>query len=179
MVFSHHGAVEAGRLGMALTIFAAISTIGMSWVNAKAPNFTMLIARGERRELNSLFKALFIRSTVVIALTSTCVVLVVWYLNQVGLPLMMRIASPSVLTVLAIVTVVNSMVFAMAIYMRAHREEPMLTQSIVGGLLVACAVYIGSIYGVLIMMVLYMIVSVFISLPWTIFLFMRYHRKSI
>lgn len=177
MVFSHHGAVEAGRLGMALTVFSAISTIGMSWVNAKAPNFTMHIARGERRELNSLFKALFIRSTVAIALASTGFVLIAWYLSQIGLPLMMRIASPSVLVVLAIVTTVNSMVFAMAIYMRSHREEPMLTQSIVGGLLVACTVYIGSIYGVLIMMLLYMVVCIFVSLPWTVWLFLKYSKK--
>jgi hypothetical protein len=179
MVFSHHGAVEAGRLGMALTVFSAITTIGMSWVNAKAPNFTRHIARDERRELNNLFKALFIRSTIVIAITSACVVFVVWYLNHLGLPQIRRIASTSVLVVLAIVTTVNSMVFALAIYMRAHREEPMLTQSIIGGLLVACAVYTGSIYGVLTMMILYMMVCIFVSLPWTIWLFMHYYRKSI
>lgn len=178
MVFSHHGAIEAGRLGMALTVFSAISTIGMSWVNAKAPNFTMHIARGERRELNSLFKALFIRSTVAIALTSTGFVLVAWYLSQIGLPLMLRIASPSVLAVLAIVTSVNSMVFAMAIYMRAHREEPMLIQSIVVGVMIAAAVYMGSIYGVLTMILLYMAVCVLMGLPWTIWLFIKYFKRT-
>ncbi len=177
MVFSRHGAIEAGRLGMALTVFTAISTIGMSWVNAKAPNLTMHIARGERRELNSLFKALFLRSTTVIALTSVGVVLVAWYLNKTGFPLMMRIASPGVLAVLAVVTTVNAMVFAMAIYMRAHREEPMLAQSIVGGLLVACAVYIGSIYGVLTMMILYMAICIFVLLPWTVWLFFKYFKR--
>ena len=179
MVFAHHGAVEAGKLGMALAVFTAISTIGMSWVNAKAPNFTMHIARGERRELNSLFKALFIRSTAAIALISTGFVLVAWYSSHIGLLQMLRIASPSILAVLAIVTTVNSMVFAMAIYMRAHLEEPMLTQSIVVGVVIAAAVYIGSIYGVRTMMLLYMAVCVFISLPWTIWLFMRYHSRFI
>lgn len=174
MVFSHHGAVEAGRLGMALTVFSAISTIGMSWVNAKAPNFTMHIARGERRELNNLFKALFLRSTVVIALMSTGVALVVWYLNQIGLPLMMRIASPSVLVVLAIATTVNSIIFSMAIYMRAHREEPMLTQSIVVGLMIACMVYLSSKISVFNMMFSYMLIAIFISLPWTIWMFAKY-----
>ncbi len=178
MVFSHHGAVEAGRLGMALTVFSAISSIGMSWVNAKAPNFTMHIARGERCELNTLFKALILRSTVVIALTSTCVVLVAWYLNQLGLSLILRIASPSVLVVLAIVTTINSAIFSMAIYMRAHREEPMLTLSIVVGILTACVVYIGISYGVLIMMFLYMTITFFISLPWTIWLFVNYYKRT-
>jgi len=179
MVFSHHGAVAAGQLGMALSIFSAISTIGMSWLNAKAPNFTMHIARSERCELNVLFKALFLRSTAVITFASAGFVFVAWYLNQIGLPMMARIASPDILAVLALVTVINSMVFAMAIYMRAHREEPMLTQSVVVGFFVACSVYIGSIYGVLIMMLLYLLVCLFISLPWTIWLFMRFYRKNI
>ena len=129
-------------------------------------------------ELNSLFKALFLRSTIVIALTSASVVLVAWYLNKIGLPLMMRIASPSVLVVLAVVTTVNSMVFAMAIYMRAHREEPMLAQSMVVGLMIACGVYIGSIYGVLTMMLLYMLISIFVSLPWTLWLFFKYFKRA-
>jgi hypothetical protein len=179
MVFSHHGAVEAGRLGMALTVFSAISTIGMSWVNAKAPNFTMHIARGERRELNALFKALFLRSTVVIALLSVGVVLTAWYLRQIGVTLMMRIASPGVLAVLSVVTIINSMVFAMAIYMRAHREEPMLIQSIVIGLMIACVVYFVSKVSIFAMMFSYMLIPIFVSLPWTIRLFMRYYRKSV
>lgn len=37
MVFAHQGAVEAGRIGMTIAIFSAVSNIGMSWVNAKLP----------------------------------------------------------------------------------------------------------------------------------------------
>lgn len=178
MVFSHHGAVEAGRLGMALTVFSAISTIGMSWVNAKAPNFTMHIARGERHELNALFKALFLRSTLVVTLMSASVVLAALHFSQLGVPLMMRIATPDVLAVLAVVTIVNSMVFALAIYMRAHREEPMLTQSIVFGLLNVCTVYFGSKIGIFTMMFFYMLISIFVSLPWTICLFGKYFKRA-
>ena len=164
MVFSHHGAVEAGRLGMALSVFAAISTVGMSWVNAKAPNFTRHIARGERSELNTLFKALFLRSTIAIMLMSACLVLVAWHLSQIGLPLMTRIAAPGVLAILGVITIANSMVFAMAIYMRAHREEPMLTQSIVFGLTTACVVYWSSKEGIFIMMFSYMLIAIFVSI---------------
>lgn len=177
MVFSRHGAVEAGRLGMALTIFSAISTIGMSWVNAKAPNFTMHISRGERQQLNTLFKALFFRSALVTALFSASVVLAGWYLSFAEMPLMMRVASPGVLTVLAIVTVINSMVFAMAIYMRAHREEPMLVQSIVVGLIVASIVYFISRIGVFEMMFFYMLISAVVSLPWAVWIFLKYFNR--
>lgn len=178
MVFSRHGAAEAGRLGMALTVFSAISTIGMSWVNAKAPNFTMHIARGERRELNTLFKALFFRSTVVIAILSVGAAIAGWYFSQIGVALMVRIASPSVLAVLAVATIINSMVFSMAIYMRAYREEPMLIQSIVVGLITAFIVYFVSYIGVYEMMFSYMLVVVFVSLPWTVRLFFKFIKRK-
>lgn len=178
MVFSHDGAVEAGRLGMALTIFSAISTIGMSWVNAKAPNFTMHIARGERLELNILFKALLLRSTVITALMSAVVVGVAWYLGEIGLQVMTRIASPSILAALALVTVANSIVSAKAIYMRAHREEPMLPVSIATGILTASAAYFGSNFGVFPMVAFYTGITLFVTLPWTIFLFTKYYKRK-
>jgi hypothetical protein len=176
-VFSRFGAVEAGKLGMALTIFSAISTIGMSWVNAKAPNFTMHISRGELIKLNFLFKYLFIRSTIATVLMSICVVLAAWFFNQHGLYIFQRIASLEVLTILAIVTICNSSVFSMATYMRAHRKEPMLIQSITIGLMIAISIYIGSKHSVYFMMISYMLICIFISLPWTIWLFSHYYKK--
>lgn len=178
MVFSHHGAVEAGRLGMALTLFSAASTIGMSWVNAKAPNFTMHIARGERRALNVLFKTLAIRSVVVTSAVSSAVVGIACLLVYLNIPLMSRIASPGVLTALALITVANSAVFAAATYMRAHREEPMLPVSLVTGILTAAAVYFGSRIGVFQMVIFYALITIFMTLPWTIWLFSGYYKRN-
>ncbi len=178
MVFSHHGAVEAGRLGMALTVFSAISTIGMSWVNANAPNFTMHIARGERRELNALFKFVVRRSIAVTTFMSFGVVSVAWLLASLGVPVMSRIASLGVLTCIALVTAANSMVFAAAVYMRAHREEPMLPVSVVTGILTAVSAYFGSRIGVLPMVVIYAVITVCLSLPWTAWLFRGYFKRN-
>jgi hypothetical protein len=177
-VFSIYGAVEAGKLGMALTVFSSISNIGMSWLNAKAPNFTMHIARGERRQLNILFRALFIRSTAATILLSAGVVLVAIDLNSLDQSIMGRVASPDILAILAAVTVANSLVFAMAMYMRAHREEPMLTQSLVFGMLTVLIVYFGSKVSIFAMMFSYMLACIFISVPWTVHLFRRYFIRA-
>jgi len=179
LAFSQNGPVEAGRLGISLTIFAAILTVGMSWVNAKTPNFTMLLAHGERVQLNKLFIGLFIRSILAVSLMSTLVVLASWYGERVGLVLMQRIASPQVLAILGATTIVNAMIYAMAIYMRANREEPMLIQSLVIAILVGCAVLVTAKHGVQLMMFSYMLICVFISLPWTLVLFRRYSRCNI
>ena len=53
VVFAYQGEVAAGRLGLGLTIFSAISTVGMSWISAKIPTFSAHIARNERTELNA------------------------------------------------------------------------------------------------------------------------------
>jgi hypothetical protein len=174
IVFMHQGAIEAGRLGMALTIFGAISTVGMSWVNAKAPNFTMLIARQERRTLNNLFISVFIRSTIFIGVASIGIVSVVWYLDQIGVQEVKRIAPANILAILAITTTLNSIIFSMATYMRAHREEPMLMQSVVVGLLASAAIYFGSNNSQFVMVSLYMLVCLFIALPWATWLFSKY-----
>lgn len=178
LVFSHRGAVEAGQMGMALNIFSAASAIGMSWVNAKAPAFTMLISRGERASLNTLFRHVAIRSTLFTALVCGCVVIGAGVLTWLHVPLMKRLAPPSVLLVLALVTVANSAVFAAATYMRAHREEPMLAPSVVTGLLTGVAAWYGARLGLLPMMTLYLAVSLFVSMPWTASLFVRYYRRT-
>lgn len=178
LVFSRSGAIEAGRFGMALSVFSAITTIGMSWVNAKAPNFTMHISRGEQGELNALFKSVVRRSIAVTTFISFGVVSVAWLLASLGVSVMSRIASPGVLTGLALVTVANSMVFAAAVYMRAHREEPMLSVSVVTGLLTAVSAYFGSRLGVLPMVLLYVVITLGVTLPWTIWLFTGYFKQN-
>ncbi len=178
VVFSRFGPVEAGRLGMALTVFGAVSTIGMSWVNAKAPNFAMHIARGERRDLNQLFKSVALRSNLVTIVLSLFAVAAVWTLSWLGVPTMRRIAPTPVLACIAWVTIVNSLVFSAAVYMRAHREEPMLGVSIVSAALTALAAWLGAKYGVLPMMAAYAAVATVVGLPWTLVLFKRYVQRN-
>jgi uncharacterized membrane protein len=163
---------------MALALFNAVLNVGMSWVNAKTPDFTMHIARGERNALNTLFRSVSLRSSAFTALACAAVVTLAWTLSQWGIPQMERLSSVPVLACLAVVTIVNSMIFAAATYMRAHRQEPILAVSIAGALLVAPTAYFGAKHGAFIMMSLYMAITVFISLPWTLVLFNRYYQKT-
>lgn len=177
-VFMHQGAVAAGKFGMAVTIFTAVSTVGMSWVTAKAPELAMLISKQERHELNQLFKQVFLRSFVFTTVLATTVVAAAFIIKKVGAPLMERIADPPILALLALVCIINCAVFSLATYMRAHKEEPMLPVSIVTGLMTISVVYFGSAESVLKMTFLYACVTGFISLPWTIKLFLPYFNRT-
>lgn len=177
-VFAHDGPREAGRLGMALGIFSAVSLVGMSWIGAKASTFTMLIARGERSALNALFRQVASRSVVATTALSLGVVAAGTLLRLWQVPLSERLPDPAVLACLALATSVNSFVSAAAVFMRAHREEPMLAISVLVAVLAAALVHFGAGQGVLVMMSLYAALTVAVNLPWTAWLLRSYLRRT-
>ena len=178
LVFSRTGAVDAGRLGLSLTMFNAISTVGMSWVNAKMPELVRHISRDERPALNALFKRVFFRSWLVVVGMSVAVVCGAVLLARLDHAVAVRIAPLPVLCCLAWSTAVNAGVFGMAVYMRAHREEPMLMVSVVTAVLTAAAAFLGVRFGMLQMMLLYTLIGTAVGLPWTLILFRRYYRRA-
>lgn len=177
LTFKKIGVEEAGRLGLAIAIFSAISTIGLSWVNAKAPIFSMMIARKEPRELIQLIKGVMVRSLIFTIALCFFFIIIIWVLGQYDIQIISRIASLPILFCLAFVTIVNSIIFSAAIFMRAHKEEPMLGVSVVSGTLVAATAWFGSNYGPMEIMFGYAGVTILISLPWTLFIFYRYFKR--
>jgi hypothetical protein len=178
LAFARHGAAEAGRLGITLAVFNALLTVGMSWVNAKVPAMAAHVSRGERRQLNELFAAVTGRATAFTAGAALLVVLALLVLNGLYPLAAQRFASVPVVLCIAVVTVANAFIFSAAAYIRAHKEEPMLAVSLVTGCATLGATVIGAGLGVLPMMLLYMLVSVVLALPWTTALFRRYYRRS-
>lgn len=178
LAFARHGAAEAGRLGITLAVFNALLTVGMSWVNAKVPAMAAHVSRRERQQLNGLFVAVTGRAIVLTAGAALLVVLALLVLEGLYPLAAQRFASVPVALCLAVVTVANAFIFSAAAYMRAHKEEPMLAVSLVTAGVTLVATVMGSGLGVLPMMLLYMLVTVVLALPWTTALFRRYYRRT-
>ena len=64
----------------------------------------------------------------------------------------------------------------MALYMRAHKKEPMLFVSIVMGVLVSIGAYYGIKVSVFAMLSIYLTLIVAVSFPWTLYLWIGYRR---
>jgi len=178
LAFSLLGPIEAGQLGLSLTIFSALLTFGMSWVNAKVPTMAMLAARNERTQLNKLFNHLLTRALAFTATASTAIVLTLILISEFELAAVGRFVSIETAACIAIVTVINCFIFAAAAYVRAHKEEPMLGVSIAWGLATLAGTTIGAQTSLLNMMAAYALVTSCLALPWTAILFMRYYRKQ-
>lgn len=177
IVFAQWGATQAGKIGLALAMFSAVSTVGMSWVNATAPRLAMHISRKERAELNKLFMGVLKRSTSVTFLLCAGLILLVQYCTVYGMHFTQRIPTVDTLICLACVTVANSVVFSFALYMRAHKEEPMLAISLGSALLTLLVIYFGARISIVAMMGLYAAVTALVTLPWTAFVFLKYFNR--
>src|SRR6185312_14780064 len=179
LAFSKLGAVEAGRLGISMAVFSALLTVGMSWINAKLPEFAAHVSRRERASLNALFNSVVKRSLGFTFISAAMIVIVVFTLTRLGITTIQRFAPLSVTICLAIATLANCFIFAAASYMRAHKEEPMMLVSVVAGVVTLVAAIICSRYGVFVMMFLYALITVSLTLPWTIIIFIRYYKRKI
>lgn len=178
LTFAKHGPVEAGRLGIAMAIFSALLTVGMSWVNAKLPAMGALVSRSERQALNVLFWSVTKRSLLFVICSVAAVVVGLYVLRSLNPPLASRVADLPVVLCLGIATVANCLVYAAAGYMRIHIEEPMLWVSISSAVATIAAAAFMIDLGVFPMMASYAAVAALLALPWTLRLFATYYRRA-
>lgn len=174
LAFMNLGAVEAGRLGIALSAFSAVLSIGASWVNAKAPHLIQCIQAGDISKAKREFSAAAVRAG--IATLGLCVVVLLAYViaSHLGYPHVARVVSLPVLLCMALTTVINFSTHALASYMRIYRQEPMMLASLVCGILICAGSVWASNYSVLAMMMVQAMVVGFLALPWAASLFRRY-----
>jgi O-antigen/teichoic acid export membrane protein len=137
----------------------------------------MHVSRKERAELNKLFIGVLKKSTSVTLLLCAGLILLVQYCSMCGLHFTQRIPAVDTLICLALVTVANSVVFSFALYMRAHKEEPMLAISLGSALLTLLVIYLGARISIVVMMGLYAAVTALVTLPWTAFVFLKYFNR--
>jgi O-antigen/teichoic acid export membrane protein len=164
-MFAFHGAVAAGRMGMSLSIMAALSTAAVAWVGTKAAPFGSLIARGEYDALDQQFFRSLRQSTILIVLAGLGFWATAFYLHSMNYVLGQRLLPPLPLFLLILSAIINHVVTAEAIYLRAHKQEPFLWISVVSGCLVGFSSYfLGKQYGATGMMLGYLTVTSVVGL---------------
>ncbi|WP_374587313.1 hypothetical protein [Ideonella dechloratans] len=176
-IFAYHGATAAGKAGLALAAYTAILGLGMSWVNATSPKLSAAIARGARQELRLTFRRVATRSLAFTILATLVLITVRAGAAYAGLSIADRIADESTLLLMGLATVGNCAIGAMAIFMRCHKEEPMLWNSLAMAALTLATVGLSSRYDIHWPFGLYAAIIVFIALPWTIVIFHRYWKR--
>jgi hypothetical protein len=154
LLFKFEGPVRAGQMGMSINVTSAILTVGMAWIQTKGSPFGRLIATRRFQELDHLFFRAMRQSFAVVLLGQAAFGLAVYALRALHHPLAQRVLDPLPLTLLSATAVVNQVIFAQALYLRAHKQEPFLWPSVFGALATAGASYeLGRRYGATGMMI--------------------------
>src|SRR5580692_6112606 len=107
VLFAFRGPVEAGKMGMSLSLANAIQAIAVSWVSTKSAPFGTLIARKEYRQLDQTFFEALRQSFVVSFAGSLLAWLGCVYINLRHFSFAQRLLGPVSLGILLLSMVVN------------------------------------------------------------------------
>lgn len=177
VLFHYQGAVVAGQMGMTLSAANALLGVCITWMTVRNPEFGKLIAAKEWGSLDALFFQV-LKQSILIAASGAALgggaIFLLKEFTRLGerfLPL------PQVLLLLA-ATVAVVTVNAYATYLRAHKKEPLLAQSVATAVLQGFATwFLGKEFSSFGVSIGYFIISVFISLP-TVYWIWRHYRNA-
>jgi O-antigen/teichoic acid export membrane protein len=177
LLFAFRGAIEAGRMGMSLSLATALQSVAYAWISTKAAPFGALIARREYSALDTLFFRALRQSLAVCALGAFFAWAATVAMNWMHIRFAQRLLSPTPLAFLLLIAILNVIVFAQAIYLRAHKQEKFLLPSVIGAFLTACSAYfLGKHFGAFGMVSGNLLIGIFFGLPSGTFLFLKYRR---
>ena len=177
VLFAYRGAVAAGQMGMSLSLANALQAVAISWLNTKAAPFGSLVAKRQYVELDHRFFRALRQSVSVFVAGSLVVMAGVVYLNARHLRFADRILSPACIAGLLLATATNVVVFGEALYLRAHKQEKFLLNSILGALLVTPSAYfLGRYYGAEGIVAGNVAIAFLVGLPLGAYVFLKYRR---
>jgi len=131
ILFALRGPVEAGQMGMSLSITSYMTVLALAWTSTKTTPFGRMIARREFAELDSFFLRTLRQSLTVFVLTALVACVVAALLPAFAPRLAVRILSPLLFSLLVLTSGANFVVQSLGILLRSFKSEPFLAQSLV------------------------------------------------
>ncbi len=178
VLFTSRGPAEAGRMGMSLTLASAVYLVSNSLLTTKVPQFGELIARRDFAELDARFFPAMWRSFGVMAFGAAVLLGGTLVLHAIGHRWSTRLLEPLPFALLLATMMANTIFFAEAVYLRAHKQEPLIRVFIASGLAVATStLLLGRAYGATGMMLGYFATTLVVSLGGGTWMFLQKRRE--
>ncbi|KTC55806.1 hypothetical protein AO262_25875, partial [Pseudomonas fluorescens ABAC62] len=119
LAFHFYGAVEAGQVGLSMAICMALFSIANIWVSINTPKINIYVAQRNYETLDSTFKRAILLSTLTYLLGMITLFTGIELLQN-HLPITQRLLPQVELSLVALGWLIQSWIYAMAVYMRAH-----------------------------------------------------------
>lgn len=153
VLFATEGAKVAGQMGMTLAALNGLQALTRSWINTKVPRLSGFIAQKDYKSLDLLFgktmkQMMFIGTLTIVFFVLAIYVIQIKEIKFLGMNLGDRFLPVFPLSLMAWSTWVMVPIAPWATYLRCHKKEPLLLNSVVMGILCCISTMIfGNIYG--------------------------------
>ena len=179
IVFAMISPIEAGRLGLTLSVFSAVTIISSIFVVVNNAKMAYLIANRKFKELHYLFaksvKYVLLSGVFLGAIT----LFTLFYLREVFPNFADKFMDLEMAFLLYISSISSTLIYAMAIYIRSHKIELLVGTSIISAISVVLLVTLGCCYGIEYAIYGYALSSIFISTPLTYCIFKKKYSENL
>ncbi len=170
IMFHYAGPVEAGKIGISITLWSGVLSLSNIWLYVVTPKLNIHISKKKWFELDYLF----FRNLILSGTTFLIGIAVIFSLLEFSkghFSLADRFLNPVSMLILASGWCLQLIVNGLAIYLRAHKEEPLVVPSIVSAAYVIITTYFAARYLPPEYFFLGFLSSYLWGLPWIISIF--------
>jgi len=178
VLFYYQGSVVAGQMGMTMGMVNALYFVALAWIASRVPTFGALVARKDWKGLDSLFARVFKVAFAVIIAGACASLVAIWLIQQHWLAMGDRFLPSFEVALLLVATVIDLVINAMAAYLRAHRQEPLMYQSVGAAILRGSAIWLlGMYFSSLGVVVGILAVNLLYGLPSSTWIWLKLRRE--
>lgn len=174
LTFAYQGSEQAGKLGMSFAIFAGIQTISMAWIQAKTPAMASKLAKGESSEAKKIYIKMAQHGLFLVIAACSASILALRVLQSTFPEVALRFLDGTALYCIAVNTITNYCIAAAATFMRLHKHEPMMWQSVLGGITIFGVAFVSVQSSISMMLICVALINVTLFLPLTLFTLLKY-----
>jgi hypothetical protein len=172
------GAAEAGRIGMTFAIAMAVTGLANGVIIVRASRMSMLAAARRYHDLDREVVQMIVLSCGLVAAAALSFPVMIKILGVVSYGIAGRMQSTGLTLFVFLGVALNQASFCLAVYMRAHRVEPMVPVSI-GNVLLLLGVLLGlgPAMGPSMAPIAFTAVIALFVLPLTLYIFFKRRRQ--
>ena len=174
--FKYYGADFAGKVGISIAMWTAGFSIASSWITAILPKINMLIEERRWNELDRLFNKNHYKS-IITMLIGGSIFITTYYIFDKQFVIFNRIVDLKSMCILFLCWMLQLIINNIAIYLRAHKKEPMMMVSLVSAFYVSISTYLCAMFLPKEYLFLGFLTSYIYGIPFSIYL-LKLERKN-
>jgi len=159
-----------------MTVLNAIFSFGFIWITTKIPKFSSLIVAKDYDLLDKLYLWSLVKSSGIVISGMVVFKIILELIDDfqfINFPVREKFLDSELIYIMMIIVFLNHVVGSFGVYLRCHKKEPLLTQSLVMSFLSAISFYFSTSYYGLIGLVYSNLTLTILGFIWAYFVFVN------